>query len=324
MPIVGAHGRGGHKEAPGRLELFDFDTLRTEPLSEKVERFALAHDHLTLVVRDGKRLRAIPRQPQARPARSARRSRTRRRARADGSTSTACAPSVEPRAEWRQMLREVWRLQRDHFWTPDMSGVDWNAVYDSYAPLLERVATRGELSDLIWEMQGELGTSHAYEMGGDHRKPPAWPLGHLGAEFKLAEDGASYEIASIVAGDPVGCRRRFAAERDRRGGEGRRAHRRGERPAGVARRPPQALLVHQANAKVELTLARRERPRARSSRRPSRRSAGALSRVGRAQPRVGARAIRTAASATSTCRTCCPPASRNSIATSAPSATAMR
>ena len=41
-----------------------------------------------------------------------------------------------------------------------------------YEPLLDRVATRGELSDLIWEMQGELGTSHAYEMGGDHRKPP--------------------------------------------------------------------------------------------------------------------------------------------------------
>ena len=71
------------------------------------------------------------------------------------------------------MLREVWRLQRDQFWVEDMSGVDWEAVYRRYEPLLERVATRGELSDLIWEMQGELGTSHAYESGGDHRRPPA-------------------------------------------------------------------------------------------------------------------------------------------------------
>ena len=30
--------------------------------------------------------------------------------------------------EWRQMLREVWRLQRDQFWVADMSGVDWDAV----------------------------------------------------------------------------------------------------------------------------------------------------------------------------------------------------
>jgi len=37
--------------------------------------------------------------------------------------------SVEPRSEWRQMLREVWRLQRDQFWVQDMSGVDWEAVY---------------------------------------------------------------------------------------------------------------------------------------------------------------------------------------------------
>ena len=79
------------------------------------------------------------------------------------------------------MLREVWRLQRDQFWVADMSGIDWEAVYARYAPLLERVATRGELSDLIWEMQGELGTSHAYESGGDHRRPPPVALGYLGA-----------------------------------------------------------------------------------------------------------------------------------------------
>ena len=98
------------------------------------------------------------------------------------------------------MLREIWRLQRDHFWTPNMTGTDWNAVYEKYAPLLERVSSRGELSDLIWEMQGELGTSHAYEIGGDHRKPPQWPLGSLGAEFKLAADGklAQRELDDLI------------------------------------------------------------------------------------------------------------------------------
>ena len=40
----------------------------------------------------------------------------------------------------RQMLREVWRLQRDQFWVPDLSGIDWDAVYARYAPLLERVS----------------------------------------------------------------------------------------------------------------------------------------------------------------------------------------
>ncbi len=253
MPIVGAHGRGGHKEGPGRLELFDFDTLGTEVLSEKVERFALANDHLTLVVRDGKRLRAMAanmkhdlRDPAVHSDAPSRKT--------GWIDLDRIRAAVEPRAEWRQILREVWRLQRDHFWTPSMSGVDWNAVYEKYSPLLARVSSRGELSDLIWEMQGELGTSHAYEMGGDHRKPPAWPLGHLCAQYKLADDGASYEIASIVSGDPwdpgadsplnaIGVEVRV-----------------GERIVAVNGQPlsravpPQALLVHQANAKVELTV----------------------------------------------------------------------
>ena len=254
FPIPGAHGRGGHKETPGRLEMFDFGTQRTETLVERVDRFALAADETTLVIRDGKRLRVVPANRKAEPAEAA----------ANGDTPSRktgwidlarVRASVDPRGEWRQMLREVWRLQRDNFWTPDMSGVDWQAVYDRYAPLLDRVATRAELSDLIWEMHGELGTSHAYEMGGDHRRPPALPLGQLGAELALAPDAASYAITRIVAGDPwepgadsplnaIGVEAKV-----------------GERIVAVNGQPvsravpPQALLVHQSATKVELTLA---------------------------------------------------------------------
>src|SRR5437660_8068798 len=100
-----------------------------------------------------------------------------------------------------QMFRDVWRLQREYFWVEDMSGVNWQRVFERYAPLVQRVSTRAEFSDLIWEMQGELGTSHAYEMGGDHRKPPSLALGHLGADFRLAAGADGYEIARIVEGD---------------------------------------------------------------------------------------------------------------------------
>ena len=133
--------------------------------------------------------------------------------------------------------------------------MDWEAVYRRYEPLLERVATRGELSDLIWEMQGELGTSHAYEFGGDHRRPPAIALGYLAADLRLADDGESYEITHIVAGDPwdAGADSPLHAV----GAEVKV----GERIVAVngqpvsRERPPQALLVHQAGVKVELTLA---------------------------------------------------------------------
>ncbi len=251
LPIVGAHGRGGHGEGPGRLELFDFATSRVETIAERVEAFDLAPDATTLVVRDGKRLRAIPANrklegPQAQDSAPSR---------ASGWLDLErIRAAVDPVAEWKQMLREVWRLQRDQFWTPDMSGVDWNGVHAKYEALIARVATRGELSDLIWEMQGELGTSHAYEMGGDHRQPPRWALGHLGATLRLAADGDGFEIVSIVAGDawdPLADSPLNAIGV---------AARVGERIVAVngqpvrATVPPQALLVHQAGARVELTL----------------------------------------------------------------------
>ena len=152
------------------------------------------------------------------------------------------------------MLREVWRLQRDQFWVEDMSGVDWNAVYQRYAPLLARVSTRAELSDLIWELQGELGTSHAYEMGGDHRRPPQIALGHLAADLRLATDGAGWEIVEIARGDP------WEAIADSPLNAVGVLGRPGERIVAVNGQattrelPPQALLVNQAGMKAELTL----------------------------------------------------------------------
>jgi tricorn protease len=109
---------------------------------------------------------------------------------------------VEPRIEWRQMYRDAWRLQRDHFWTKNMSGIDWKKVYERYLPLLDRIGTRSEFSDLIWEMQGELGTSHAYEWGGDYRAEPRYTQGFLGADLVFDNKHNAYRIVKIVKGDP--------------------------------------------------------------------------------------------------------------------------
>jgi tricorn protease len=111
-----------------------------------------------------------------------------------------CRVEVVPQDEWRQMFSEAWRLQRDHFWSADMSGVDWLEVHERYLALVDRVAARSEFSDLLWEMQGELGTSHAYELGGDYRPEPTWTQGHLGADV-IWERGA-WRVAAIPDGDP--------------------------------------------------------------------------------------------------------------------------
>ena len=109
--------------------------------------------------------------------------------------------NIDPISEWKQMYSESWRLQKEHFWTSDMSGVNWDNVYKRYLPLLDKVASRSEFSDLIWEMQGELGTSHAYEMGGDYKSSPTYRLGKLGADFEFDEKENAYKITHIVNGD---------------------------------------------------------------------------------------------------------------------------
>lgn len=255
LPIEGQQGRGGHKESTGRLEAFDFDTQRVDTLMERCDDFYIAGDHSTLVVRDGKRLRAIAVDHRE----------DRRGDGADNDTPSRKSGwidlsrirvSVQPKLEWAQMLREVWRLQRDHFWVADMSGIDWPAMLRRYEPLLAGVATRAELSDLIWELQGELGTSHAYEYAGDHRKPPAVALGQLAAELQLVDGDESYAITHIVRGDA------WDAQADSPLNAVGVEARVGERIVAVngqrvsRTRPPSALLVHQAAAKVELTLAR--------------------------------------------------------------------
>ena len=109
--------------------------------------------------------------------------------------------SVVPGDEWKQMFREAWRLQRDQFWTPDLSGIDWVAVHDRYLPLVDRVATRAEFSDLLWEMQGELGTSHCYEMGGEYRPAPSFPQGFLGADVEFDAKAGKWTVGRIPRGD---------------------------------------------------------------------------------------------------------------------------
>ena len=99
------------------------------------------------------------------------------------------------------MFSEAWRLQRDYFWTKDMSGIDWKKVYKRYYKLIDNVSTRSEFSDLIWEMQGELGTSHCYEFGGDYKQTRRYKTGLLAANFTYNNKSKAYVVENIAKGD---------------------------------------------------------------------------------------------------------------------------
>ncbi|MBI3273153.1 MAG: PDZ domain-containing protein [Planctomycetes bacterium] len=187
-------------DAPGkgRLEAYDFELAKADTVHEKVSDFALSLDAKVLAVRSGGRVRVVPAtfKPDGKPASSEEAGRE-----SGWLALDRLRVAVETEEEWRQMFVEAWRLQRDQFWTPDMSGVDWAAVRARYLPLVERVSTRAEFSDLLWEMQGELGTSHCYELGGDYRPQPAWHQGFLGADLEPDTRAGAWRIGRIPRGD---------------------------------------------------------------------------------------------------------------------------
>ncbi len=111
--------------------------------------------------------------------------------------------TVNPEEEWRQVFVESWRLMRDYFYDRNMHGVDWDAMLQKYLPLLDRVTTRLELSDLQKQMAGELSALHVYVGGGDHREDAGdIDMASLGAVLRRDDESGNWRIASIYRSDP--------------------------------------------------------------------------------------------------------------------------
>jgi len=106
---------------------------------------------------------------------------------------------ADPRAEWKQIYEEVWRINRDYFYDPHMHGVNWKAMHDKYAQFLPDVATRSDLNRVIQWLCSELAVGHHRGGGGDNfieAKPV--PGGLLGADYEIAN--GRYRFKKIYGG----------------------------------------------------------------------------------------------------------------------------
>jgi tricorn protease len=106
---------------------------------------------------------------------------------------------VDPRAEWRQMYHEVWRLERDFFYDPGHHGLDLSAAERLYEPYVGDIAGRSDLNALFGEMTGWLVVGHMYIGGGDKPESGKVSVGLLGADFAV-ENGV-YRISRILKGE---------------------------------------------------------------------------------------------------------------------------
>ena len=210
-PVAGVLGDGDPEPGDDRpraaLERFGLRKREVTGLADEADWFVASGDGTRLVVRDGDGLRVLP---------------VERKPTGDSADDTVIVDlskarfTAHPDALWRHAYLEAGRLIRRDFWREDMSGIDWDGVQDRYRPLLDRVRGAGDFSDLLWEVFGELGTSHAYVtqagasfLGHGDAGPDA--VGQLGADVSR-DDAGRWIIDRVLPGESSDPRARSPLE----------------------------------------------------------------------------------------------------------------
>jgi tricorn protease len=178
------------------LERFDLARRKCTELVDELDWFTVSGDGTRVVVADGHEVRVL----------SSERKHDGNDADDDVTVDLSRARFVaDPVALWRHAYEEAGRLMRRDFWVPDMAGVDWDGVLAEYRPLLDRISGASDFADLLWEVFGELATSHAYVVQASDGTSPrrggrAAQVGLLGAD--LAPDaGGRWRVSRVLPGE---------------------------------------------------------------------------------------------------------------------------
>jgi tricorn protease len=194
-PFVAGGGRGGGDDRPAAsLKLFDLAEREVETVLEKLGGYDLSADGKKILYMHRDKLGIVDAKADQKPAEEPLR-------------IDEMKALVDPRAEWTEMLRDAWRLERDFFYDPDLHQVDWDHMYRRYSQLVPYVAHGADFSYVVGEMISELNAGHAYVRPGDMPRPEQVGTGLLGATFALDDASNRYRFARIFR------------ERDWNGGE---------------------------------------------------------------------------------------------------------
>jgi len=177
--------------APGQgvgatLHKFDLEKRKLDKVLEGINAFELSANGEKMLYRQGQNWFIAPTAQPPKPG--------------EGKIKTEdMEVFVDPRAEWNQMYRETWRIERDFFYAPNYHGLDLEATARKYEPYLESLSSRADLNYLFQEMLGELSVGHLYVQGGDLPDPKRVPGGLLGADYSI--ENGRYRFARIYDGE---------------------------------------------------------------------------------------------------------------------------
>jgi tricorn protease len=173
---------------PGRgaLHHYDLNTRKDEVLISDVNGFELTADRKKLLYTAGETFGIVAVSAKAQVG-------------AGKVNIDAIEVRIDPRAEWKQIFDEAWRINRDYFYAPNMHGVDWGAMKERYEAFLPHIAVRDDLNRIIQWMSSELGVGHHRVGGGDTLFPPKnVPVGLLGADYSI--ENGRYRFKKVYGG----------------------------------------------------------------------------------------------------------------------------
>jgi tricorn protease len=171
---------------PITLSRFDLSKRKAEPIIAGVQNFAVSFNGEKLLYQQGDNWAITPTAQAAKPG--------------DGMLKVENMQVwVDPRAEWKQMFNEVWRIERDFLYDPHFHGVNLTALSKEYSAYLDRIATRDDLNYLFAQMLSEINVGHMFVGGGDIPEVRPLQVGYLGADYSI--ENGRYRFARVFNGE---------------------------------------------------------------------------------------------------------------------------
>ncbi|MBW3564493.1 MAG: PDZ domain-containing protein [Acidobacteria bacterium] len=171
----------------GALKRYDIDVRKEETILEGIQAYEISRDGQKVLYRAGPNYGIVAMAPGQKSA--------------DGRLELdELETMTDPRLEWRQEYRDAWRTFRDWFYDENMHGVDWEAMYDKYEPLVSHIAHRSDLDYILGELGGELNAGHVYVQSAPSDAIDRTDHGLLGAEI-VADPSGYFRIEKIFPGE---------------------------------------------------------------------------------------------------------------------------
>jgi tricorn protease len=195
--VESERGGGG-----GTLSKFDLKTRKLEKLAEGVASFDLSANGEKMLLRMVHRREAGEVNPNAppEPPQYAIASTSAPYKAGEGAVHLSDVEvNVDPRAEWKQMYHEVWRIERSYFYDANLHGLNVADAEKEYEKYLDALASRSDLNYLFHTMLSDITSGHLRGGGGNMPEAKSIPGGLLGADYEIAN--GRYRFKTIYSGE---------------------------------------------------------------------------------------------------------------------------